>query len=153
MGHSKLGRQLCRVACFFLCVPSIQCVAGGGGVLGFVGDHILQDFYNLYGTRFTFYKIAYPPQEKSLRGEWDSDKSIARLLSRDGWKIAQSWVAKTEQSTTKFVRNDFLPWKAKNSDLKGKKQTDSDPSTIVKDDFLGKRANWAAAASNLSLLP
>ncbi len=41
----------------------------GGGVLRRVGDHILQEFYTLYLTRFRTYKIAYPPQDKNLEGE------------------------------------------------------------------------------------
>jgi hypothetical protein len=39
-------------------------VGGGGGVLKFTVDHILQDFYSLFLTRFRTYKIATPPQTK-----------------------------------------------------------------------------------------
>jgi hypothetical protein len=37
---------------------------GGGGVLKCTVDHILQDFYTLFLTRFRTYKIASPPQPK-----------------------------------------------------------------------------------------
>ncbi len=43
-----------------------QCVVGRGlGVLILVGDHILQEFNNLYLTRLKTYKIARPPQTKT----------------------------------------------------------------------------------------
>ncbi len=46
-----------------------QCVAGrGGGVLSCVGDHILQEFTNLFQTRFRTYKCALPHQTKTSRG-------------------------------------------------------------------------------------
>jgi hypothetical protein len=45
-----------------VCADSVR--LGGGGVLSRVGDHILQEFYTLYATRFRTYNIAYPPQEK-----------------------------------------------------------------------------------------
>jgi hypothetical protein len=38
---------------------------GGGGVLSFVGDHILQEFNTLFLTRFRTYTIALPPQKKT----------------------------------------------------------------------------------------
>jgi len=37
----------------------------GWGVLGCVGDHILQKFYTLFLTRFRTYKITTPPQTKA----------------------------------------------------------------------------------------
>ena len=43
------------------------CVVGGGGgegVLNCTVDHILQEFYTLFLTRFRTYKIASPPQTK-----------------------------------------------------------------------------------------
>jgi hypothetical protein len=36
------------------------CDCGGGGVLKCTVDHILQEFYTLFRTRFTTYKIASP---------------------------------------------------------------------------------------------
>jgi hypothetical protein len=36
----------------------------GGGVLKCTMDHILQEFYTLFLTRFRTYKIASPPQTK-----------------------------------------------------------------------------------------
>jgi hypothetical protein len=42
-----------------------QCVTvGGGGVLKCTVDHILQEFYTLFLTRFRTYKIASQPQAK-----------------------------------------------------------------------------------------
>jgi hypothetical protein len=38
------------------------------GVLSWVRDHILQEFKNLYLTRFRTFKIARPPQIKTLEG-------------------------------------------------------------------------------------
>ncbi len=38
----------------------------GGGVLSRVGDHILQEFYTLYVTRFRTYKIVYLKQITSF---------------------------------------------------------------------------------------
>ncbi len=37
---------------------------GGGGVLHCNVDHILQEFYTLFLTRFRTYKIVSPPQTK-----------------------------------------------------------------------------------------
>ncbi len=36
----------------------------GGGMLNCAVDHILQEFYTLFLTRFRIYKIATPPQTK-----------------------------------------------------------------------------------------
>ncbi len=36
-------------------------------MLSRVGDHILQEFYTMYVTRFRAYKIAYSPQDKKSR--------------------------------------------------------------------------------------
>jgi hypothetical protein len=49
-------------------------MGGGRGVLSRVGDHIMQEVYTLYVTRFRTNKIAYPipippPQDKNLEGE------------------------------------------------------------------------------------
>ena len=41
-----------------------QCVTVGGGVLKCIVDHILQEFYTLFLTRFRTYKIASPPLTK-----------------------------------------------------------------------------------------
>jgi len=42
-----------------------QCgLVGGGGVLSCDVDHILQEFYTLFLTRFRTYKIVSPPQTK-----------------------------------------------------------------------------------------
>ncbi len=46
-----------------------QCVAGKGwGILSPVGDHSLQEFETWYLTRLRTYKIARPPQAKTLEG-------------------------------------------------------------------------------------
>ncbi len=51
-------------------LPNVQyiqteCDCGGGrGVLKCTVDHILQEFYTLFLTRFRTYKIATPPQKK-----------------------------------------------------------------------------------------
>jgi hypothetical protein len=46
-------------------VQYIQTVCGcGGGGLSCVVDHILQEFYTLFLTRFRTYKIASQPQTK-----------------------------------------------------------------------------------------
>jgi hypothetical protein len=48
-------------------VQYIQTVCGcggGGGMLNCGVDHILQEFYTLFLTRFKTYKIASPPQTK-----------------------------------------------------------------------------------------
>ncbi len=47
-------------------VYSLQTVSdcGGGGGLKCTVDHILQEFYTLFLTRFKTYKIASPPQTK-----------------------------------------------------------------------------------------
>jgi hypothetical protein len=46
-----------------------QCVTVGGGVLKCTVDHILQEFYTLFLTRFRTYKIASPPQIKMTSKE------------------------------------------------------------------------------------
>jgi hypothetical protein len=47
-----------------------QCVTvgggGAGGILNCTVDHILQEFYTLFLTRFRTYKIATPPQTKVI---------------------------------------------------------------------------------------
>jgi hypothetical protein len=53
---------------------SVWLGGGGVGVLSCVGDHILQEFYTLYLTRFGAYKIDRPPQDKNLGGEGASDR-------------------------------------------------------------------------------
>ncbi len=63
-------------------LPSVQymqtvCDCGGGGVLKCTVDHILQEFYTLFLTRFRTYKIASPPQTK--------------MTSEDDIKGAQAW--------------------------------------------------------------
>jgi hypothetical protein len=45
----------------------------GLGVISRVGDHILQEFYTQYLTKFRTYKIAPPPQVKNLGGEGASE--------------------------------------------------------------------------------
>jgi hypothetical protein len=45
-------------------VYSVVWRCGGGVVLSCVVDHILQEFYTLFLTRFRTYKIASPPQTK-----------------------------------------------------------------------------------------
>ena len=50
-------------------LPNVQyiqtmCVCGGWGALKWTVDHILQEFYTLFLTRFKTYKIASPPQTK-----------------------------------------------------------------------------------------
>jgi hypothetical protein len=48
-------------------VQYIQTVCGCEGVVGVLNcvlDHILQEFYTLFRTRFRTYKIASPPQTK-----------------------------------------------------------------------------------------
>jgi hypothetical protein len=73
------GRYLCTVAPLLyllsdllppLPLPKVQFiqtvydVGGGVGVLKCTVDHILQEFYTLFLTRFRTYKIALPPQTK-----------------------------------------------------------------------------------------
>jgi hypothetical protein len=41
-----------------------QCVTVGGGVSKCTVDHISEEFYTLFLTRFGTYKIASPPQAK-----------------------------------------------------------------------------------------
>jgi hypothetical protein len=52
-------------------LPNVQYIqivydmgGGGWGVLKCTVDHILQEFYTLFLTRFRTYKIALPPQTK-----------------------------------------------------------------------------------------
>ncbi len=50
-------------------------------VWGSVGDHILQEFYTLYLTRFRTFKIARPPQTKTQEGRGpQTDKHPAKSL-------------------------------------------------------------------------
>jgi hypothetical protein len=43
---------------------SVLLWVGSGGVEMYTVDHILQEFYTLFLTRFRTYKIALPPQTK-----------------------------------------------------------------------------------------
>ncbi len=52
---------------------------GGGGVLKCTVDHILQEFYTLFLTRFRTYKIALPPQTKMTSK--DDIKGLVSLSS------------------------------------------------------------------------
>ncbi len=47
---------------------------GGGRICGFVGHHILQEFYTLYLTTVRTCKMSRPPPNKNLGGEGDSDR-------------------------------------------------------------------------------
>jgi hypothetical protein len=53
-------------------LPSVKVqyvwLGGGWGVLSPVEDHILQEFNTLYLTIFRTYKIARPPETKTLEG-------------------------------------------------------------------------------------
>jgi hypothetical protein len=53
----------CCPSTFFQYIQKV-CGCGGGGVLSCVVDHILQEFYTLFLTRFRTYKIASPTQTK-----------------------------------------------------------------------------------------
>ncbi len=46
--------------------PRSVCLWGGVGVLNCTVDHIQQEFYTLFLTRFRTYKIASPPQTKMI---------------------------------------------------------------------------------------
>jgi hypothetical protein len=48
-----------------------------------VGDHILQEFYTLYLTRFRTYKIARPTPDKNLGGKGASDRETRAAKSLD----------------------------------------------------------------------
>jgi hypothetical protein len=62
-----------------------QCVTvGGGGVLKCTVDHILQEFYTLFLTRFRTYKTASPPLTKMT-----SKDDIKGLVSL---KFLRPWV-------------------------------------------------------------
>jgi hypothetical protein len=56
------------VCVYAITVPDSMWLWGGGevggGVLNCVVDHIMQDFYTLFLTRFRTYKIDSPPQTK-----------------------------------------------------------------------------------------
>ncbi len=70
-------------------LPNVQyiqtvCDWGGGGVLKCIVDHILQEFYTLFLTRFRTYKIASPPQTKMT-----SKDDIKGLVSL---KFLRPWV-------------------------------------------------------------
>jgi hypothetical protein len=57
--------HLCTVALYVQYIQTVcGCGGGGGGVLNCAVDHILQEFYTLFLTRFRTYKIASPPQTK-----------------------------------------------------------------------------------------
>ncbi len=56
---------------------------GGGGALNCAVDHILQEFYTLFLTRFRTYKIASPPQTKTSK---DDIKGLEYL------KFLRPWV-------------------------------------------------------------
>jgi hypothetical protein len=74
--HGRRNYTCCTVAPLPSLLPALppvriysiyrQCVAVGGGVGVFscVVDHILQEFYTLFLTRFRTDKIASPPQIK-----------------------------------------------------------------------------------------
>jgi hypothetical protein len=55
-------------------VQYTECVAVGWGggvrVLNCAVDHILQEFYTLFLTRFRTYKIASPPQTEMTSKDW-----------------------------------------------------------------------------------
>ncbi len=45
-------------------IQTVCVIVGGGGMLNCAVDHILQEFYSLFLTRFRTYKIATPPKTK-----------------------------------------------------------------------------------------
>ena len=61
------------------------CGCGGWGVLNCAEDHILQEFYTLFLTRFRTYKIATPPQAKMTSK--DDIKGMVSLKFLRPWNI------------------------------------------------------------------
>ncbi len=84
------------------------CGCGGEGVLSCAVDHILQELYTLFLTRFRTYKIASPPHTKmtcrdDIKGlvslkflrPWCSDTPIRCVRSRskpNSSNLSQSWL-------------------------------------------------------------
>ena len=62
-----------------------DCGGGGGVVLKCTVDHILQEFYTLFLTRFRTYKIDSPPQ--TIMTSKDDIKGLVSL------KFLRPWLA------------------------------------------------------------
>jgi hypothetical protein len=62
-----------------LSVSVCDWVGGGGGVLSCVEDHILKEFNTLFLTRFRTYKIAGPPQTKTLENSGRTWQSVFEI--------------------------------------------------------------------------
>ncbi len=73
-----------QTKCTVLYIQTV-CVCGGvgGGVLNCPVDHILQEFYTLFLTRFRTYKIASPPQTKMTSA--DDIKGLVSLKFLHPW--------------------------------------------------------------------
>jgi hypothetical protein len=70
---------------------NVQYVAvGGGGVSSFVVDHILQEFYTLFLTRFRTNKIASPPQTKITSK--DDIKGFVSLKFLRPWAVQYQYL-------------------------------------------------------------
>ncbi len=68
-----------------------QCVSGGGGgMLNCAVDHILEEFYTLFLTRFRTYKIASRPQTKEMTSK-DDIKGLMSLKFLRPWLFPSSW--------------------------------------------------------------
>ncbi len=70
-------------------VQYIQTVCGwegGGGVMNCTVDHILQEFYTLFLTRFRTYKIATPPQTK-MTSKDDIKGLVSLKFFRPWWEL------------------------------------------------------------------
>jgi hypothetical protein len=66
------------------CTVYTDSVVWGGGVLNCVVDHVLQEFYTLFLTRFRTYKIASPPKTKMASK--DDIKGLVSLKFLRPWK-------------------------------------------------------------------
>ncbi len=69
---------------------------GGVGVLNCAVDHILQEFYTLFLTRFKAYKIASPPQTK-MTGK-DDIKGLVSLQFLRHWYAVSAAAARSWQT-------------------------------------------------------
>jgi hypothetical protein len=101
------------------CTVYTDSVCLGGGVLNCTVDHIPQEFYTLFLTRFRTYKIASPPQTKmtskddSSVADPDPESGIGCLFDpwiRDGRKSASGSGIQDEQPGSYFLelRNQFF---------------------------------------------
>jgi hypothetical protein len=121
-----------------------SCVAGVGRMLNCTVDHILQEFYTLFLTRFRTYKIVSPPQTKMTSK--DDMKGLVSLKFLRPW-ISYSFTAEIVHAVPLFyvsiiyIISSFsnLYYKLRRYDMNGRSKMQGGKNWILPKDINANR--------------